>query len=126
MSLIVEYVEKQQISLNEFQAIADFLASRSLTITTDEDSDIVILYDDETNSEITSWRSETAGFALFQVGNGHNNRNILIGITDYRKGLRIYYPMRNKALSKTSIVVDSSKHKCVTKSADEEPWEEEE
>lgn len=74
-TVVVKYAEDQQLSMKELKDIAEFLASRSLTITHDEHTDRVEVLDTEAQYEIASWEDIPAGAAWFTV----NDKPVLLG-----------------------------------------------
>lgn len=126
MNIVVKYTEEPNLSTTELKAIAEFLASRSLTITYDEGIDRVEITDVESQYEVSAWECTGAGTAWFAV----NNKTVLVGITSQQNGLTLHIPyLEDDTIDITgngpgySCVVDCSKHEFITKNAYEESEE---
>jgi hypothetical protein len=127
-TVVVKYAEEPSVFMSELKAIAEFLASRSLTITYDEAIDRVEIIDTEAQYEISSWENTGAGIAWFTI----NNKTLMVGITCQQAGLTLHIPyLSDDSFDITgngpgyTCVVDCAKHEFITKSSDEESEEEE-
>ena len=126
MSLQVSYAEEQHCSMDELRAIAEYLASRPLTITYDEDIDRTEVLDTDAQYEVTAWEETQAGFAWFKVG----DRTVLVGITNQHAGLMLHIPyLEAGVLDLTgngpgyTLLVDRSNHEFITNTSEEEDEE---